>query len=177
VAASRSTEPRSAQRRRYERLATLGALICGASLVLPWYRIRSAGRFEKSGLGTFGFAEAALLITLGAALVLIAQVRRGRRPPMPMHEGTLLTVAGLWSALIVGYLMVDRPEATIFDFPTNYGLRYGIFIALGGAAMLAFAGLRIRRFELAGEAAERVTRAPAEAARNPTSAPRTRPPR
>jgi hypothetical protein len=168
VAGSRSTDPFRARRVRYERLATLAIAACIASLALPWYRIPTANRFEKSGLGAFGFAEAALLITVLSALVLIALVRRGRRPPLPMHEGTLLALAGAWAALIVAVLMVDRPQETVFDFPTDYGLRYGIFVAMAGAVTLAFAGLRMRRLELRREAAA----APGPSAASPPRSPR-----
>lgn len=180
--ASRSTEkpagwlPALLSLGGYERLAALGAVICFASLPMPWYRIRFASRFAKSGFGSFGFAEAALLITVGAALILLIEVARGRRPPLPLHEGTLILVAGIWSAGIVGFLMVDRPSTTISDFPTDFGLSYGIFVAMAGAAMIAIAGWRIRHEELSREAAGRVTRE-AEAARSPTSASPTRSPR
>lgn len=145
----------------------LGIGVCCASLVMPWYRIPAAGRFEKSGIGSFGFAEAALLVCLLAALVLIGLVRRGRRPPLPMHEGSLLAVAGIWSAVLVAYLMVDRPEETAFEFPIDYGLRYGIFVALGGALLLALGGVRVRKLELSPGA---------EVARTPTSPSLTRSP-
>ena len=161
---------------RYERMAALGAAVCLASLPMPWYRVRFATRFAKSGFGSFGFAEAALLITIGAALVLLVEVGRRRRPPLPLHEGTLIAVAGVWSAICVGYLMIDRPETTISDLPADYGLSYGIFVALGGAVTMAVAGWRIRHSELSREAAGRITRAE-EAARNPTSASPTRSPR
>jgi hypothetical protein len=144
VAANASTESRL----RAERLAVAGGAVSLASLLLPWYRIPEANRFEKSGLGSFDFGEAALLLTVGSALALVIGAWRGHRPPLPMHEGTLVAIAGLWSATLIAYLMIDRPQETIFDFPTEYGLRYGIFVALGGALMLAFAGLRIRRLEL-----------------------------
>ena len=173
VAASPSTEhPRALESLlrlgRFERLAALGALICIASLPLPWYELGFGGGFSKSGLGNFGFAEAALLITVGAALTLLVRVGSGRRPPLPLHEGTLLAAAGAWSAAIVGYLMFDRPTAIFADFPTNYGLGYGIFVALGGAAVLALAGLRIRKDELA-RLAEVAARKAEEGARSPTS--------
>ena len=161
---------------RYERLAVLGGLICIASLPMPWYRVRFASRFAKSGFGSFGFAEAALLITVGAALILLIEVGRGRRPPLPFHDGTLVLVAGVWSAGIVGFLMLDRPSTTISDLPTDFGLSYGIFVAMAGAVTMAFAGWRIRHSELSSEAAARLTRE-AEAARSPTSASPTRSPR
>jgi hypothetical protein len=138
---------------RFERLAALGAIACLASLPLPWYKLQFAGGLGKSGLGSFGFAKAALVITLLAALTLLVRVGGGRRPPLPLHEGTLLAAAGIWSAAIVGYLMLDRPTAVFADFPTDYELGYGIFVALGGAVVLALAGLRIRRDELARQAA------------------------
>jgi hypothetical protein len=184
VAASPSTEPAEGTDRRsiprvllslgrLERLAALGALVCLASLPLPWYRVSFADRFRQSGFGSFGFAEAALIITLGAALVLLVEVGRGRRPPLPLHEGTLLAAAGIWAALIVGVMMLDRPRAFIGGLPAEYDFAYGIFVALGGALLLAISGMRIRRRELLRE---RRQLSPAEA-RSPTSASPPRSPR
>lgn len=153
---------------RFERLAALGAIVCLASLPLPWYELRFTSGLGKSGFGSFGFAEAALVITLAAALALLVRVGAGRRPPLPLHEGTLLAVAGAWSAAIVGYLMFDRPTAIFADFPTDYRLGYGIFVALGGAVVLTLAGLRIRRDELARQAKEEARKA-AQVARSPTA--------
>ena len=130
-----------------ERLAGAGALICLAATALPWYTAPVAG-LVKTGLGTFGFAEAALIISAGAALFLLWQVARGRRPPLPLHEGTLLATAGIWSGLILVYLMFDRPTFKLAQFDQEYSLGYGIFISLGGAVLLVLAGLRIRRREL-----------------------------
>jgi hypothetical protein len=133
-----------------ERLAGLGALLCAAATLLPWYRAPVAD-LGKTPWGDLGFALAALLLTVGAALVLLLQVGRGRRPPLPLHEGTLLAAAGFWSAALVLYLMFDRPEFDVAGFSQDYSLAYGVFVALGGAALLAVAGLRIRRTELARE--------------------------
>jgi hypothetical protein len=44
--------------------------------------------------------------------------------------------------------MVDRPEIDfnlIVSIDRSYDLRYGIFVALGGALLIAAAGLRARR--------------------------------
>jgi hypothetical protein len=137
--------------RRSGRLAALGAIICAASLLFPWYRAPFSPDLVRTGLGTFGFAAAALLMTVGAALALLFELGRGRRPPLPLRDGTLLAGAGVWALLIVGYLMLDRPNSTLAGFEEDYSLAYGIFIALGGALLLTVAGLRMRREEIASE--------------------------
>jgi hypothetical protein len=43
----------------------------------------------------------------------------------------------------VGYLMLDRPDQ--IEGLGNIHLRYGIFLALGGAAAMIAGGLRLRR--------------------------------
>jgi hypothetical protein len=129
-----------------ERLAALGALICGAATVLPWYKAPIGG-LVKTGLGSFGFAMAAQLITAGAAIGLLIQAGRGRRPPLPLRVGPLLAAAGFWAGGIVVYLMFDRPQFELAGFNQDYELAYGIFVALGGAALLAIAGLRFRHVE------------------------------
>jgi hypothetical protein len=129
-----------------ERLAALGALICGAGTVLPWYKAPIGG-LVKTGLGSFGFAMAAQLITAGAAIGLLIQAGRGRRPPLPLRVGPLLAAAGFWAGGIVVYLMFDRPQFELAGFNQDYDLAYGIFVALGGAALLAIAGLRFRHVE------------------------------
>jgi hypothetical protein len=136
--------------RASERLAALGALICAAATVLPWYKAPIGG-LVKTGLGSFGFAMAAQLITAGAAIALLIEDGRGRRLPLPLHAGTLLAAAGFWAGGIVVYLMFDRPQFELAGFNQDYALAYGIFVALGGAALLAMAGLRIRHVELLRE--------------------------
>jgi hypothetical protein len=133
-----------------ERLAALGALSCAASTLLPWYRA-PVDNLGKTAWGSFGFALLALMITVGSALALLLQSGRGRRPPTPLHEGTLLAAAGIWSGVIIAYLMLDRPTFVLGDFQQEYDLAYGVFVALASAALLTVAGLRIRRIEALGE--------------------------
>lgn len=127
-----------------ERLAALGALVCAGSLVLPWYRVTLVDSLVKTGMGAFGFAQAALLLTVTAALVLIWEVGRGRRPALPLRVGTLIALAGVWCVVITVYLMFDRPHLTVNGFRSGYTLAYGIFVALGGGAMMIVAGLKDR---------------------------------
>ena len=162
----------------FERIAALGAIAALASLPMRWYQIPFSNRLQQSGFASFGWAEAALIITLLAALTLLVQGGRGHRPPLPLHEGTLLAVAGLWSALIVVVLMLDRPVTFIGGLPAHYDLGYGIFVALGGSVLLAIAGLLIRRRELLRERgrSRRLSRRE-EAARGPSAASPPRSPR
>jgi hypothetical protein len=123
-------------------LAAAGALAIPISLLLPWYGITFTS-LSQTGLGAFGFAHLALVLTAGAALVLIARCARGYQLPRPLDEGVLLALAGAWASLLVGYLMLDRPDELASS--PRIGLRLGIFLALGGSIALLLGGLRLRR--------------------------------
>jgi hypothetical protein len=155
VAANPSSERRASQSpattgrplRPAERLCILGALVVAASLVIPWYDVAFAD-VSETALEGFGFAHAALLITVGAAVALIGALTRGYVLPRPFAEGVLITVAGAWASLLVVYLMLDRPEQLAGS--TEVGLRLGAFVALGGTLALVLGGLRLRRETLIG---------------------------
>jgi hypothetical protein len=127
-----------------ERVAALGALACAGSLLFPWYGIELElfQGFSQTGLEAFTWAHAAMLLTAAAALVLIVRCGAGYLPPRPLSEGGALVAAGAWVGLIVAYLAIDRPEE-IAGFG-HVRLRYGLFVALGGAAALVSGGLRLR---------------------------------
>jgi hypothetical protein len=131
------------QLRAGRRFAALAALAVAASLLLPWYgfQIRGFGSVAQTGLDAFGWGQATLMLIVCAALVLIALGARGYVPPRPLGEGSLLVAAGIWAALVCTYLMLDRPEE--LEGFTTISLRYGIFIAAGGAVALALGGLRV----------------------------------
>ena len=130
------------------RLAALGALAVPGSMLFPWYGIEFSSGLSQTGLDSFGLGQLALLLTVGAALYLIARCAGEYELPRPLREGSLLAVAGGWSAVLVCYLMLDKPE--IPGHPTIH-LRYGIFVALGGSLALLLGGLRLRRDEIVAE--------------------------
>jgi hypothetical protein len=130
------------------RLAALGALAVPGSMLFPWYGIEFSSGLSQTGLDSFGLGQLALLLTVGAAIYLIARCASGYELPRPLREGSLLALAGGWSAVLVGYLMLDKPE--IPGHPTIH-LRYGIFVALGGSLALLLGGLRLRRDEIVAE--------------------------
>jgi len=127
-----------------ERLAAVGAAVAAGSLLLPWYGIELEliSGFSQTGLEAFNFAHAALLATAGAAIALVWRCAGGDPLPRPLGEGALLIAAGLWIGLLIAYLAVDRPDE-IAGF-SKVRLRYGIFVALGGATALTLGGVRLR---------------------------------
>lgn len=131
-----------------ERLASIGALVVAGSLLLPWYGVPIQRDLVQTGLGAFSFATAALLLTAGSALFLSLEVGDGYRPPRPLSVGALLIAAGIWAGLILLFQMYDRPVFTFAAVDESYDLRYGIFVAFAGAAMIAVAGARRRSHEL-----------------------------
>ena len=131
-----------------ERLAVLGVAAIVVSLLLPWYDAGVAD-LVKTGLGSFSWAEAAIVLTCVATVFLSLQVGGGYIPPRPLTEWGLFAAAGIWIALIVIYRMIDRPELTIevpfAEFERSYRLGWGIFVALAGAGVIVAASLQSRR--------------------------------
>jgi len=127
------------------RLAAVGALIVLASLFMPWYAVRLIlfKSISESAISAFGAATAALALTAAAALYLISRAARGYRPPRPLSVGAVLALAGVWSAMLVLVLIADRPDRILGL--ARVELRFGAFVALGGAVALAAGGLRLRR--------------------------------
>ena len=131
------------------RLAAIGALVVPGSMLFPWYGIEFSSGLSHTGLDSFGLGQLALLLTVGAALYLIARCAGEYQLPRPLREGSLLAGAGGWAAVLVGFLMLHRPDR-ISGF-TGIHLRYGIFVALGGSLALLLGGLRLRRDEIVAE--------------------------
>lgn len=125
----------------------IGVAVIVGSMLLPWYDT-PVGDLVQTGLGGFSFAEAAILLTCAAVVFLALRVGGGYVPPRPLTEWGLFVAAGVWIALIVLYRMVDRPQLDLdlelVRLQREYGLGYGIFVALGGAALIVMAGLRSR---------------------------------
>ena len=96
-------------------------------------RVAAIGAFllAFSTLGPFSFVEAAQLLVCFALLALLKARADGRRFHLPFGDGTIVMVAGLWSA---GLIVVR-----LFDRPLGQGL-----LALVCAAIVAGAGLRER---------------------------------
>lgn len=136
-----------------DRLALIGIGVVAVSLLLPWHGVMT-GDYVKTPASAIGFTEVAIVLTLAAAAYLLFRATRDRPLPAPLHIGTMLALAGAWTAVLIAYRIFDRPDFT--EFPgERVALRYGIFIAFAGAALIVVGGLRRRRDELAAEAATR----------------------
>jgi hypothetical protein len=158
VAASRSTERGSIPHKLLtdlrglggnERIAVIGAAVMVGSLALPWYESPISNDLVLTGIGAFGWAEAALLLIAAATTFLALQGGGGYVPPRPLREWALFVVAGCWAALIVLYRIADRPRFTLAGHDEPYDLHYAIFVALAGAVIIVVAGLRMRPSERA----------------------------
>jgi hypothetical protein len=132
-----------------ERIAVIGAGVMVGSLLLPWYQSPVSNDLVFTGIGAFGWAEAALVLIAGATTFLALQGGGGYVPPRPLREWALFVAAGSWSAAIVVYRIIDRPKFTLGGHDQPYDLHYAIFVALAGAALIIAAGLRMRPRERA----------------------------
>jgi hypothetical protein len=137
------------------RLAALAAVGLFVTLFLPWYQqtviAKSATSVLQStsvtltGWGAFSFAEALLLLTAAAVLVLLFKRAEGGRFRLPGGDGAAIIAAGSWASLLIVWRIFDKqgtdPHA---QYATASGVEWGIFFALAVAVLLAYSGSRIR---------------------------------
>ena len=124
------------------------AAACAAALMLtlflPWYTaqlLSAEGRsFNRTAWGEFSFVEAAVLLVAAGVLYLVWARSQNKAFHLPGGDGTVIMVAGAWAALLIIWRLFDTPEANTIEF----GLQWGIFVALAAAIALSLAGARVR---------------------------------
>jgi hypothetical protein len=136
------------------RLAALAAVGLFLTLFLPWYQetviaggVSKLQSFTESltGWGAFSFVEAAVLLVAAGVLVLLFVRAEGRAFHVPGGDGGVITAAGFWTCVLIVWRMFDKQGTSGHgQFATTSGIEWGIFIALGVAAFLTYAGTRIR---------------------------------
>ena len=99
-----------------------------------------------TGWGAFSFVEAAVLLVAAAVLMLLFVRAEGNAFHVPGGDGGVITFAGFWTCVLIVWRMFDKQGTTGHgQFATTSGIEWGIFIALGVAALLTYAGTRIRQ--------------------------------
>jgi hypothetical protein len=155
-----------APERRTTALVSLGLFV---SMLLPWYSktiVESAkagqtrlpsSQQSLSAFQAFSFVEAAVLLVSAGVLALLFARAEQRDFQLPGGDGTIVTIAGSWAAILIFYRLLDKPGLSGNARVTStVGVQWGIFIALLLALALAYTGRRIR----AGERAEPPLRRP-----------------
>jgi hypothetical protein len=137
------------------RLAAGAAVLLFLTLFLPWYQetVIASGTPAKlqsasaslTGWGAFSFVEAAVLLVAVSVLVLLFVRAEGKAFHVPGGDGGVVTAAGVWTGALIVWRMFDKEGTTGHgQYATTAGIEWGIFIALGVAGLLAYAGTRIK---------------------------------
>jgi hypothetical protein len=138
---------------RDQRLAALTSLGLFVSMLLPWYSKTVIVRTRGGGTGTqslnafqaFSFVEAAVLLVSAGVLAMLFARAEGREFHLPGGDGTIVMLAGAWTAILIFYRMLDQPGLQGNEkLVSSVGVKWGIFIALLVALGLAYVGKRIR---------------------------------
>ena len=139
------------QERRLAAMASVGLFL---TLFLPWYQetvfangvtsLRSASS-SLTGWGAFSFVEAAVLLVAAAVLILLFVRAEGQAFHVPGGDGGVITAAGFWTCVLVVWRIFDKEGTTRHgQIAYTSGIEWGIFVALGVAAVLTYAGSQIR---------------------------------
>jgi hypothetical protein len=139
------------QERRLAALASAGLFL---TLFLPWYQetvfangvtsLRSASS-SLTGWGAFSFVEAAVMLVAAAVLILLFVRAEGQAFHVPGGDGGVITAAGIWTCVLIVWRIFDKEGTSRHDqIAYTSGIEWGIFVALGVAAVLTYAGSQIR---------------------------------
>jgi hypothetical protein len=128
-----------------QRLAAWAAIALFVTMLLPWYQLQRVAKgqiqtHDVSAFGVFSFVEAAVLLVVVGVLFLLFQRAEGRGFHLPGGDGTVIFAAGVWTAFLLFFRVIDRPPGG--GYPV--GIAWGFFVAFIAAGFLAYAGARLR---------------------------------
>ncbi|WP_205697284.1 hypothetical protein [Conexibacter sp. SYSU D00693] len=142
---------------QHRRLAAAACLALFVTMFLPWYS-RSAVGFDPrarepvklddtlNAFQVFSFVEAAVLLVALAVLYLLWAREQRKAFHLPGGDGTVIAAAGIWVCLLVFWRQFDQPDADpVSGIATETGVSWGIFVTFLAGALLAYAGVRMRR--------------------------------
>jgi hypothetical protein len=133
-----------------QRLASVASVALLLTMFFPWYSLQSLDRktgvISSHSINAFGdvsFVEAAVFLVAASVLVMIFARVEDRQFHLPGGDGTIVTVAGGWAALLIFYRVFSRPAG--HGYPV--GIEWGFFLAFVAAGALTYAGWRMRSVE------------------------------
>jgi hypothetical protein len=133
-----------------QRFAAVVALVLAASVFLPWWHDPFLDA-SYVGVRRLTFAEVALFLVAASVLLLLVRRGEGKAFHLPLSDSTLIAAAGVWATFLVLYRMIDAPSRTAGKVTEDYGIRWGLLVALVSALLLAATGVRERRRRHPGE--------------------------
>jgi hypothetical protein len=152
------------------RLAAIASAALFVSMFLPWYGVQGRALSDSvSAFGAFSFVEAAVLLVALAVLALLFARSEHATFHLPGGDGTVVLAAGAWIAVLLIWRLFDKPHAN----GALVGVEWGIFFALACAALLAYAGERMRRSRRPPAPLRERPRVPTEVPPPPAPAPGT----
>jgi hypothetical protein len=167
-----------------QRVAAAAAAALFITMLLPWYQQNAvvsaphAAPLQSRNLNAFqvfSFVEAAVLLVALAVLYLLYARAEGRDFHLPGSDGAVVMAAGLWTALLLVFRLFDKPGISSHGIAANVGVQWGIFFALAAAALMVYAGSRMRSAHRPEPPLRRAPR-PAPAAEQPRERVRPRRP-
>jgi hypothetical protein len=139
----RATEPE-------QRLAIIASLALLVTMFFPWYGLQSldrkTGAISSHSINAFGdvsFVEAAVFLVAAGVTAMVLARAEGNEFHLPGGDGTIVTIAGCWAAVLIFYRVFSRPAGN--GYPV--GIEWGFFLAFVAAGGLAYAGWRMRAGE------------------------------
>lgn len=151
-----------------EKIAAVSAILLFIFMFFDWYSVTISGiaqsvNVEGSGgnaWDTLDFIPIILLITVIATVANAAIEASESEIQMPIHGGTVVTVLGAISFLLILFRIIDTPTFASFGGVSASGsVQFGIFLALLAAAGIGYGGYRAMQEEGAtfSDAADRLS--------------------
>jgi hypothetical protein len=151
-----------------EKIAGVSAILLFIFMFFDWYSVTISGiaqtvSVEGSGgnaWDTLDFIPIVLLITIIATVANAAIEASESDIETPVHGGTVITVLGAISFLLILFRIIDTPTfASYGGVSADGSVEFGIFLSLIAAAGIGFGGYRAMQEEGAtfGDAADRLS--------------------
>jgi hypothetical protein len=168
-----------------EKIAGISAILLFIFMFFDWYSVTISGiassvNIEGSGgnaWDSLDFIPIVLLITIIAAIANAAIEASESEIETPVHGGTVVTVLGVISFLLILFRIIDTPTfASYGGVSADGSVEFGIFLALIAAAGIGYGGYRAMQEEgmTFGDAADRLSSG--GSADTPTAGPPPPPP-